>query len=76
MTDTQNARTKRAALYAQAYTKLKTAKHLGPSTNALTAEKFNTPNKDRKTQVNHSSHDRSRPNLQAKIAKYRQKTNY
>ena len=37
---------------------------------------YNTYNKDKKTNENHSSLDRNCPNLQAMIVKYRQNTNY
>jgi hypothetical protein len=37
---------------------------------------YNTYNKDRKTNENHSSLDRNCPSLQAMIVKYKQNTNY
>jgi len=42
----------------------------------INCEKFKAHNKERKTQVNYSSLDRSCPSLQVMIAKYIKNTNY
>lgn len=62
-------------IYAGKY-KLKDCAASRPKYKCINCEKFNAHNKDRKTQVNHSSLDRNCPSLQPMIAKYRQNTNY
>jgi len=56
--------------------KLKECTASRPEYKCINCATYNTYNKDRKTNENHSSLDRNCPSLQAMIVKYRQNTNY
>jgi len=74
-TGTLNASVKRLVLCALK-NKLKECTTSRPEYKCINCATYNTYNKDRKTNENHSSIDRNCPSLQAMIVKYRQNTNY